>query len=96
MSLTFNVKVNWLLFQLFEERPVWSKLALMCVTGYNRDQMKYLLPAAAYYFVTGPFRIMWVKYGYDPRKDPSARIYQSIDYRIRIYGTVLLLLIFFY
>ncbi|XP_054285252.1 general transcription factor 3C polypeptide 5-like [Macrosteles quadrilineatus] len=72
--------------EMFQERPVWSKVALMCVTGYNQEQMKYLLPSVAYYFVTGPFRIMWVRFGFDPRKDPSARIYQSIDYRIRIQG----------
>ncbi|XP_014253309.1 general transcription factor 3C polypeptide 5 [Cimex lectularius] len=67
----------------FEERPVWSKLALMCVTKFQHDQLKYLLPAVAYYFVTGPFRVMWVRFGYDPRKDPNARVYQTLDYRIR-------------
>uniref|UniRef100_A0A1B6FP34 General transcription factor 3C polypeptide 5 n=1 Tax=Cuerna arida TaxID=1464854 RepID=A0A1B6FP34_9HEMI len=72
--------------QHFAERPIWSKVALMCVTGYTSEQMKFLLPAVAYYFVTGPFRIMWVRIGYDPRKHPAARIYQSIDYRIRVQG----------
>lgn len=67
----------------FAERPIWSKLSLMCVTSFQHDQLKYLLPAVAYYFVTGPFRVMWVKFGYDPRKDPSSRIYQTLDYRIR-------------
>ncbi|KAF6211179.1 hypothetical protein GE061_014294 [Apolygus lucorum] len=67
----------------FEERPVWSKLALMCVTGYHHDQLKYLLPSVAYYFVTGPFRVMWVRFGYDPRREPASRIYQTLDYRIR-------------
>ncbi|BES89302.1 RNA polymerase III transcription factor (TF)IIIC subunit [Nesidiocoris tenuis] len=67
----------------FEERPVWSKLALMSVTGYMHDQMKYLLPSVAYYFVTGPYRVMWVRLGYDPRIEPSSRIYQTLDYRIR-------------
>lgn len=69
--------------ELFNERPVWSKLALMAVTRLNHDQLKYLLPAVAYYFATGPFRVMWVRFGYDPRKDPSSRIYQTLDYRIR-------------
>lgn len=72
--------------QLFKERPVWSKLALMAVTRMNHDQLKYLLPAVAYYFATGPFRAMWVRFGYDPRKDPSSRIYQTLDYRIRAPG----------
>ncbi|KAK9510096.1 hypothetical protein O3M35_004952 [Rhynocoris fuscipes] len=68
---------------MFEERPIWSKLALMAVTKLNHDQLKYLLPAVAYYFATGPFRVMWVRFGYDPRKDPASRIYQTLDYRIR-------------
>lgn len=40
----------------------------------------------AYYFINGPWRISWVKFGYDPRKDPTARIYQTLDYRIRTAG----------
>ncbi|XP_046604325.1 general transcription factor 3C polypeptide 5 isoform X2 [Neodiprion virginianus] len=31
----------------------------------------------------GPWRIMWVRLGYDPRKDPAARIYQTLDYRLK-------------
>lgn len=72
--------------KLFEERPVWSKYALMCKTNYTSDQMKFLLPTVAYYFVTGPWRVMWVRFGYDPRKDTSARIYQTLDYRLRRKG----------
>lgn len=72
--------------QLFYERPVWSKFALLAVTRFTADQLKYLLPTVAYYFVTGPFRILWVRFGYDPRKDPSAKIYQSIDFRTRVSG----------
>ncbi|KAK3921071.1 General transcription factor 3C polypeptide 5 [Frankliniella fusca] len=72
--------------KLFEERPVWSKNALMCKTNYTSEQMKFLLPTVAYYFVTGPWRVMWVRFGYDPRKDSSARIYQTFDYRLRRKG----------
>lgn len=86
MKMSFAKKYKITLFQLFEERPVWSKFALLAVTKFNADQLKYLLPAVAYYFVTGPFRILWVRFGYDPRKDPSSKIYQSIDFRIRVAG----------
>ena len=48
--------------------------------------MKLLLPLVAYYFTTGPWRVMWVKYGYDPRTDPSAKIYQTLDYRVPAAG----------
>lgn len=72
--------------KLFEERPVWSKYALLCRTQFSSDQLKYLLPSVAYYFVTGPWRVMWVRFGYDPRKDTSARVYQTLDYRLRQKG----------
>ncbi|GLH00761.1 hypothetical protein R5R35_002683 [Gryllus longicercus] len=72
--------------KLFSMRPIWSKNALMFHTKYTSDQLKFLLPAVAYYFVTGPWRIMWVRFGYDPRKDPSSRKYQTLDYRLRISG----------
>lgn len=45
--------------------------------------LKYLLALNAFHFTSGPFRIAWVRFGYDPRKDPSARKYQIIDYRLR-------------
>lgn len=72
--------------KLFEERPIWSKYALLCKTKFSNDQLKFLLPSVAFYFVTGPWRVMWVRFGYDPRKDPSARIYQTLDYRLRRKG----------
>ncbi|XP_043790065.1 general transcription factor 3C polypeptide 5 isoform X2 [Apis laboriosa] len=69
--------------QIFEERPIWSKNAIMYKTKFSSQQLKILLPAVSYYFVNGPWKILWVKLGYDPRKDISARIYQILDYRVR-------------
>ncbi|XP_018369535.1 PREDICTED: general transcription factor 3C polypeptide 5 isoform X2 [Trachymyrmex cornetzi] len=69
--------------QLFEERPIWSKNAIMYKTRFTSEQLKILLPSVAYYFMTGPWRIMWVKLGYDPRKDVNARKYQTLDYRLK-------------
>ncbi|KAL0100181.1 hypothetical protein PUN28_019541 [Cardiocondyla obscurior] len=69
--------------ELFEERPIWSKNAIMFKTQFTSDQLKILLPSVAYYFMTGPWRIMWVKLGYDPRKDINARKYQTLDYRLK-------------
>ncbi|KAK7580381.1 hypothetical protein V9T40_001010 [Parthenolecanium corni] len=71
--------------QLFSDRPVWTKSALECVTRYPGMQLKYLLALNAYHFTSGPFRIAWVRFGYDPRKEPSARKYQILDYRLRNY-----------
>ncbi|XP_054016559.1 general transcription factor 3C polypeptide 5 [Hylaeus anthracinus] len=69
--------------KIFEERPIWSKNALMYETKFSNDRLKILLPSVAYYFMTGPWKIMWVKLGYDPRKDISARKYQTLDYRLK-------------
>lgn len=69
--------------QIFEERPIWSKNAIMYKTNFSSERLKFLLPAVAYYFVTGPWKIMWVRLGYDPRKDPSAKKYQTLDYRLK-------------
>lgn len=56
---------------------------LLCVTNYSQTMLKECLPHVAYYFTTGPWRSCWVRYGYDPRQDPDARLYQMIDYRLR-------------
>lgn len=39
--------------------------------------------------MSGPWRVMWVRYGYDPKKDSSSRIYQTFDFRVRDVGTIL-------
>lgn len=69
--------------KVFEDRPIWSKTALMYVTKFSNEQLKVLLPTVAYYFMTGPWRITWVRLGYDPRKDPDAKKYQTLDYRLK-------------
>lgn len=33
--------------------------------------------------VTGPWRSLWVRLGYDPRKMPDSKKYQLLDFRIR-------------
>ncbi|XP_076625514.1 general transcription factor IIIC subunit l(2)37Cd [Colletes latitarsis] len=72
-----------LMHKIFEERPIWSKNAIMYETKFSNDRLKILLPSVAYYFMTGPWKIMWVKLGYDPREDISARKYQTLDYRLK-------------
>jgi len=70
----------------FSERPAWSKNALNAITGISPERLKFMLPALAYYFTTGPWRNQWVRFGYDPRKDPTAAMYQTLDYRVRLQG----------
>ncbi|KAF5308795.1 hypothetical protein FQR65_LT06028 [Abscondita terminalis] len=72
--------------KLFEERPIWSKSALLHKSGLRNDHIKIILPTVAFYCPTGPWRIMWCRFGYDPMKDPSCRIYQTFDFRVRASG----------
>lgn len=47
------------------------------------DKLKCIIPSLAYYFSTGPWRTLYVRYGYDPRKDFNSRYYQTFDFRLR-------------
>ncbi|XP_077442446.1 general transcription factor 3C polypeptide 5 [Vanacampus margaritifer] len=68
---------------MFESRPIWSRNAVKANLNIHPDKLKVLLPFLAYYMVTGPWRSLWVKYGYDPRKIVEAKTYQLLDYRMR-------------
>ncbi|KAB1279593.1 General transcription factor 3C polypeptide 5 [Camelus dromedarius] len=78
-------KVEEELRKLFEIRPIWSRNAVKANISVHPDKLKVLLPFMAYYMVsiTGPWRSLWIRYGYDPRKHPDAKIYQVLDFRIR-------------
>ncbi|KAL8625774.1 hypothetical protein ACOMHN_012366 [Nucella lapillus] len=70
--------------ELFEERPIWSRAALLYRLRQSPKMARHLkeaLPSFAYFFLTGPWRTFWVKMGYDPRKDPSAKKFQGVDFR---------------
>lgn len=69
--------------KLFQERPIFSKTVLRCLVDVEQRKLKLILPLVAYYFYTGPFRIMWVRLGYDPRLDKGAAKYQVLDFRLR-------------
>ncbi|XP_076025635.1 general transcription factor 3C polypeptide 5 [Genypterus blacodes] len=69
--------------QMFESRPIWSRNAVKANIEIHPDKLKLLLPLVAYYMVTGPWRSLWVRLGYDPRKSPESKKYQILDFRIR-------------
>lgn len=69
--------------QCFERQKVWSKASICYELNCTLLDVKYTLPLVAYHWLTGPFRTMWVKYGYDPHKDPSSKILQTLDFRVR-------------
>lgn len=68
---------------LFEKRPIWSRMALSFESKLPNDQLKFILPYFGYYYSNGPWRAMWVRFGYDPRKLFESRFYQILDYRLR-------------
>ncbi|KIJ56642.1 hypothetical protein M422DRAFT_57318 [Sphaerobolus stellatus SS14] len=69
----------------FEERPVWTKLALLNqfppAEAREISNTKYLIPLFCYVFIDGPWRDTLVRFGYDPRADIAARQYQRIYFR---------------
>ncbi|XP_066896497.1 general transcription factor 3C polypeptide 5 isoform X4 [Kogia breviceps] len=69
--------------KLFQIRPIWSRNAVKANISVHPDKLKVLLPFVAYYMITGPWRSLWIRFGYDPRKHPDAKIYQVLDFRIR-------------
>lgn len=46
-------------------------------------RLRKLAPRFAYYYVSGPWKWTWVRYGYDVRKDFYSRYYQTLDFRVR-------------
>ncbi|XP_071111591.1 general transcription factor 3C polypeptide 5-like [Haliotis cracherodii] len=82
-----NTNLLQLVQRLFEERLIWSKNGIRCnMPAKYHPRLKYVLPLVAYYFCNGPWRTLWVKFGYDPRKDKNAKMYQILDFRLRQRG----------
>ncbi|XP_041826814.1 general transcription factor 3C polypeptide 5 [Melanotaenia boesemani] len=69
--------------RMFGSRPIWSRNAVKANVNIHPDKLKLLLPVYAYYMVTGPWRSLWVRLGYDPRKSSESKKYQMLDFRIR-------------
>ncbi|XP_074594264.1 general transcription factor IIIC subunit l(2)37Cd [Brevipalpus obovatus] len=67
----------------FQQKPIWSKNALLHKLKCCSADLKQLLPCVAYYYPNGPFRCQWVRYGFDPKKNKSCKIYQTLDFRVK-------------
>ncbi|CAE6426690.1 unnamed protein product [Rhizoctonia solani] len=71
--------------QLFEQRPVWSRIALInqfpALEGREIQNTKAHIGLVAYTFSDGAWRDTLLRFGYDPRKDPAARFYQRVYFR---------------
>ncbi|ORZ40017.1 RNA polymerase III transcription factor IIIC subunit-domain-containing protein [Catenaria anguillulae PL171] len=44
-------------------------------------RVQRILPAVGYYFISGPWKMTWVRFGFDPRTDKSTRLWQTLDTR---------------
>ncbi|XP_018588457.1 general transcription factor 3C polypeptide 5 [Scleropages formosus] len=78
-----EIKAEEELKKMFERRPIWSRNAVKANLDIHPEKLKLLLPYLAYYMLTGPWRSLWVRFGYDPRTKPEAKAYQVLDFRIR-------------
>lgn len=67
----------------FERQKVWSKASLCFELDCSALDIKYILPLVAFHYSTGPFRTMWVKYGYNPHTDKSSKVLQTLDFRVK-------------
>uniref|UniRef100_A0AC35TLQ1 General transcription factor 3C polypeptide 5 n=1 Tax=Rhabditophanes sp. KR3021 TaxID=114890 RepID=A0AC35TLQ1_9BILA len=78
-----NEEVSQKMEALFEERPMWTRGAIIMKAELDEKMVKFLLPKYAFYIQNGPFSRLWCKFGYDPRKDKSSFKYQTIMIAIK-------------
>ncbi|KAH9387487.1 uncharacterized protein NEMAJ01_2383 [Nematocida major] len=72
------------LLRAFEDRAVWPIKGLEKYFASNEEvfqswkwsSVKNILPCIAYTYSTGPWKKLWIRYGYSPVKDPGAYKYQ--------------------
>ncbi|KAG8891122.1 tau 95 subunit of transcription factor TFIIIC [Tulasnella sp. 332] len=87
--LTAEASVNTALLkrvrELFDTRPIWARNALFAQFSFTERReifhSKILIPLASYGFSDGPFRDTYIRFGYDPRKNPEARFFQRVTFR---------------
>ncbi|KAI0978237.1 hypothetical protein GJ496_001227 [Pomphorhynchus laevis] len=65
----------------FEERPIWTRLALASEIDEQPSTFKEALNYLAYYYLSGPWKRCWVRFGYDARQGPLSKCFQIVDYR---------------
>lgn len=66
-----------------DDRPMSSRTALCFHSKVPLIRVKIILPTLAFFFNSGPWRGLWCRFGYDPRKHFDSRHYQVLDYRLR-------------
>ena len=71
-------------FSYLEEYPTRNGLCVFYTVSllHIPSPPHSLLAAVSYYFTSGPWKLLWVRLGYDPRSSPDSKPYQCLDYRI--------------
>ncbi|VEU22794.1 DEKNAAC103860 [Brettanomyces naardenensis] len=71
-----------LLRKLFDMKPIWLRRHIHWMLPEKfRTQLRYALPYVAYTTTKGPWRQSFIKFGYDPSKDPDAAPFQVEAFR---------------
>lgn len=74
--------------RIMQDRPIFTRRALYnCMPGNDWDVVgqntaKNIYQYAGYMFSSGPWRDALVRFGVDPRTDPSFRIYQTMIFML--------------
>ncbi|KAF3933074.1 hypothetical protein ABW20_dc0108660 [Dactylellina cionopaga] len=69
--------------ELFEQRPIWTRRALMNnMPPKLWQQLKWAYPYIAYYWRSGPWRDSYVKFGVDPRTSKEFANYQVAAFKV--------------
>ena len=69
-----------LLRHIFASRPIWTRRALLnqFPTESPRFLVRLAIAYVAYAMRSGPWRDTYIRFGVDPRSDPSYRVYQTL------------------
>ncbi|KAF1760606.1 hypothetical protein GCK72_008855 [Caenorhabditis remanei] len=77
-----------LLKELFNERPMWTRIGLLYRTRIDDSLLRSILQKYAFYIQSGPWGRLWCRFGYDPRKDKEGGLYQTLMVSFRQHGSI--------
>ena len=70
--------------RVFARRPVWSAAALRGTLATQHHAALKALSLVAFTYTDGPWRRLWIRFGYDPASDRASYIYQMVDFRVPV------------
>ncbi|CAL2037864.1 unnamed protein product [Caenorhabditis brenneri] len=77
-----------LLKELFDERPMWTRVGLLYRTRIDDSLLRAILQKYAFYIQSGPWGRLWCKFGYDPRMERDGGLYQTLMVSFRQHGNI--------